>query len=146
MSRVLRHYHHDGRVHAVAVACRRCDGRWLLIRRSRHVRAPLAVAFPGGALEAGESQADAVVREMREELGAEVEPRACFWSHEFEDRPLVLWGWHATLGAARLRPDPGEVEEVLWLTPAEATAHPDRTPQMESFFLALLAAQVEPRR
>lgn len=138
MSIASRYYNPDGCVHAVAVACTRSDGHWLLIRRSRHVGAPLAVAFPGGALEAAETQADAVIREMHEELGVEVEPTSCFWCHRFDARPLVLWGWRASLRSEVLLPNPREVDEVLWLTATEATGHPDRTAQMESFFAALL--------
>ena len=50
--------------HGVIVACYRNDGRWLLIRRSAHVQAPGRVCFPGGWVEANESQEEAVVREM----------------------------------------------------------------------------------
>lgn len=135
----VRHLQIDGRVHGVAVACAGADNRWLLIRRGRKVGAALAIAFPGGALEAGETQEDAVRREMSEELGATVHPIACFWSFPFHDRPLTLWGWHARMEPGILVPDPEEVEEVLWLTPAEAAAHPDRTPQMAGYIQALEA-------
>jgi len=105
------------------------------------VSAPLKVAFPGGALEAGEIQLDAVRREMREELGVEVDPLESFWRYEFPDRPLVLWGWRARLDDAQaLRPEPREIHEVLWLLVGEARGHPDRTAQMESFIAALLRA------
>ena len=132
-----RHLQSDGRVHGVAVACEGTEGRWLLIRRRPNVGAALAIAFPGGAVEAGETQAQAVCREMREELGVEVEPLACFWAHEFPDRPLTLFGWHARLLPGALVPDPREVEEILWLTPAEAAAPPDRTAQMTGYIEAL---------
>jgi 8-oxo-dGTP pyrophosphatase MutT (NUDIX family) len=132
----LRHINDDGRVHAVAVACHR-DDRWLLIRRSATVSAPLAVAFPGGTLEAGETQVDAVIREMREELDAIVEPISAFWVYSFEDRPLTLWGWHAKLLNHKLTPSPAEVAQILWLRPDQAAQHPDRTPQMAEFIRAL---------
>ena len=81
------------RTEGVVVACRRPDGRWLLIRRSATVRRPLRVCFPGGWIEAGESQAEAVVREMREELDAAVVPVRCVWQHLFGD-PLDHGGGH----------------------------------------------------
>ena len=140
-----RFIHQDGRIHAVAVACEDAAGRWLLIRRSRHVRAPLKVAFPGGTLEEGETQAEAVVREMREELGVEVEPLQAFWSVDFPNRPLTLWAWHARLLSWDLQPCPDEVAEVLWLTPGEATAHPDRTDQMDDYIAALQQHVIGPR-
>ena len=90
----------------IVVACRRPDGRWLFIRRSATVRRPLRVCFPGGWIEAGESQAEAVVREMREELHADVVPVRCVWQHLFGDPPRTLWGWLAELTSATPAPNP----------------------------------------
>ena len=56
-----------------AVLLRECDGRdeVLLVRRARE---PLAGSWslPGGAIELGETTAEACVREVREETGLEV--------------------------------------------------------------------------
>ena len=120
------------------VACRRDDGRWLCIRRSDRVVAPLKVCFPGGAIEPGESQQSAVVREMREELGVTVEPLRCVW-HWDSPGDLTLWGWTATTPTADLRPEAFEVADVLWLTPGEIVDHPDAMPSNRSFVAALLA-------
>jgi len=128
----------DGRVHGVIVACRRDDGRWLCIRRSDRVVAPLKVCFPGGAVEQGEAQPTAVVREMREELGVVVEPIRCVWRWD-SPGDLTLWGWTATAPTAELRPEAFEVAEVLWLTPAEIVNHPDAMPSNRDFVAALLA-------
>src|SRR5258708_4617478 len=87
----------DGRVHGVAVAGRRGDGKGLMVRRSKSVGSPLKVCFPGGTVESGESQEQAVVREMREELGLAVRPVRRVWKHEFADKPLTLWGWIAEI-------------------------------------------------
>lgn len=55
-----------------AVACVRDEGgRILLLRRSDGEN---LWGFPGGAMEPDERAADAVVREVREEIGLEVEP------------------------------------------------------------------------
>lgn len=128
------------RPEGVVVACRRPDGRWLLIRRSATVRRPLRVCFPGGWIEAGETQAEAVTREMREELDANVIPVRCVWSHVFGEPPRLLWGWLAELTSPTLSPDPSEVHEVLWLTPDEAISHPDVLPYTDAFLAALLGA------
>src|SRR5215212_10482027 len=85
----------DGRVHGVAVAVRRADGKWLMVRRSGNVGSPHKVCFTGGTVEAGESQEEAVVREMKEELGLTVRPIERVWKHVFPDKPLTLWGWIA---------------------------------------------------
>jgi 8-oxo-dGTP diphosphatase len=51
--------------------------------------------FPGGKVAAGESDAQALVRELREELGVEAQPQAEIMTltHEYPDRvvDLVLW-------------------------------------------------------
>lgn len=126
----------DGRLHGVVIACRRGD-RWLCIRRSANVAAPLRVCFPGGAVEVGESQPDAVVREMREELGAVVEPTAQVWRWDKPDGPLTLWGWTAQLAPGPLLADPLEVAEILWLTADEAAGHPDGLPTNPLFVASL---------
>jgi 8-oxo-dGTP pyrophosphatase MutT (NUDIX family) len=131
---------HNRRGHGVVVACQRDDGRWLLIRRSELVRAPLRVCFPGGWIDDGESQEAAAVREMREELGAEILPLRCVWRHQFTERPLTLWGWLAELKSPTLIPNPLEVHEVLWLTAAEAVRHPDVLPHTDALMAALLKA------
>jgi len=128
----------DGRVHGVIVGCRRDDGRWLLIRRSEHVVAPLKVCFPGGAVEVGEDVRAAAKREMREEVGAEVELVEQVWRHDFDDRNLTLRGFRGRLLTAELTIDPHEVAEVLWLTAQEARSHPDALEKTGAFVEALL--------
>jgi 8-oxo-dGTP diphosphatase len=127
----------DGHLHGVIVACQRDDGRWLLIRRSATVPAPLRVCFPGGGIDADESQAEAAAREMREELDAAVRPVRCVWYHRSEERALTLWGWFAELHSPILTPNPAEVAEILWLTAAEARCHPDALPRTADFMAAL---------
>jgi 8-oxo-dGTP pyrophosphatase MutT (NUDIX family) len=131
---------YDRQGHGVVVACQREDGRWLLIRRSARVRAPLRVCFPGGWVDEGESQAAAAVREMREELGAEVLPVRCVWQHSFTERPLTLWGWLAELKSPVLIPNPLEVHEILWLATVEVLHHREVLPHTDAFIAALLKA------
>ena len=57
----------------------RADGALLLLRQSYRRRE--AWGFPGGLLKRGEQPADAVRREVREELGVEV---------EIDDAPMVV--------------------------------------------------------
>lgn len=127
----------DGRVHGVVAAILRGDGRWLCVRRSRHVAAPLKVCFPGGGVDAGESQEQALVREIREELGIVVRPVERTWTQVIADRDLVLHGWRCEHLHGAVRPDPREIDEVLWLTSREAVAHPDAMPSNRDFVLTL---------
>lgn len=137
---MTRYYQPDGHLHGVIVACQRDDGRWLLIRRSATVPAPLQICFPGGGIDAGEDQETAVVREMREELDAVVVPVQCVWHFCSPERNLTLWGWLADLQSPILNPNPDEVHEILWLSAAEAVRHPDALPNTDAFLAALLKA------
>ena len=69
----------------VAVVIR--DGRFLVIRRSQHVRAPLMHCFPGGAIEPGEGEAAAVCRELREELAVDAAPQRLLWRSTTQSAP-----------------------------------------------------------
>lgn len=143
---MARHRQKDGRVHGVVVACRRGDGRWLCIRRSATVPAPLKVCFPGGGIDAGETQSQAVIREMHEELGLTVRPVKCVWRWDSPASELTLWGWTADYDQPTITPADSEVAEVLWLTGEEAIAHPDAMPSMKSCVAALNSGnEIEPR-
>lgn len=107
----------------VAVIIR--DGRFLVIRRSQFVRAPLMHCFPGGAIEATDAdEAAAVRRELLEELLVEVQPLRRIW------QSVTPWGvelswWLADLDpASEPRPNPLEVESCCWLTAEEIRGLP----------------------
>ena len=124
------------------VGCRREDGKWLLIRRSAQVWSPRKVCFPGGTIEPGEDSAHAALREMREELAAEVELIEYVWRHRYRtDVDVELHGWLATLRSARLVAEPSEVEEILWLPPDEIYGRSDALqPGTDLFMKALESA------
>ena len=128
----------DGHVHGVIVGCQHQDGRWLLIRRSALVVAPLRVCFPGGGIDADEKQPDTVVREMQEEVGAKVTPLNCVWHVVWPEKNLTLWGWHAELASSEVIANPEEVAEILWLSPEEIRSHPDIMPGTELFLASLI--------
>lgn len=65
----------EGRTIPVVAAVIHEAGKVLLARRvSRHAEEDGRWEFPGGAVEVGESPEEALVREVREELGIEVRP------------------------------------------------------------------------
>jgi 8-oxo-dGTP diphosphatase len=55
--------------------------------------------FPGGKVSTGESDAQALVRELREELGVDAEPDALIMTltHDYPDRIVDLVLWRATV-------------------------------------------------
>jgi 8-oxo-dGTP pyrophosphatase MutT (NUDIX family) len=111
-----------GRRGAVAIVVR--DGRMLVIRRSRSVVAPLTVCFPGGGIEPGETEEEALVREFREEIGVGVRPVRRLWQCTTAWKvELSWWLGELDLGAVPV-PNPAEVDSIHWVTPAEMAAMP----------------------
>lgn len=107
-----------GVTHGVVVVVQR-EGRYLVIRRGPGVIVPGAWCFVGGAIEPGESEAAAVAREFREEVGGRVRPVERVWEYVRPDGKLRLFWWRAELLDDALHPNPAEVAELRWLTPAE---------------------------
>jgi 8-oxo-dGTP pyrophosphatase MutT (NUDIX family) len=99
--------------------------RMLVIRRSRSVVAPLAYCFPGGGIEAGESEEAALVREFREEIAAVVRPVRRLWRCVTAWKVELAW-WLAELDSdAPFAANPREVASIHWLTPEAMLAMPD---------------------
>ena len=78
----------------VAVALVDADGRVLIAQRPEGKSMAGLWEFPGGKIEAGESPEDALIRELREELGIAVQ-EAClapftFASHSYPDFQLLM--------------------------------------------------------
>jgi 8-oxo-dGTP diphosphatase len=112
-----------GRRGVVGVARR--DGRLLVIRRSQSVVAPGIYCFPGGGIEPGESEEEALVREFREEVGAAITPVRRVWQCTTAWKVDLAWWLVALPPETVLRPNPAEVESIHWLTPEEMTRLPD---------------------
>ncbi|MEZ6096609.1 MAG: NUDIX hydrolase [Pirellulaceae bacterium] len=92
------------------------DERFLIIRRSKHVRSPLYFCFPGGGVEPGELVEQAIVREMQEELGVVVVPKREIWRSKTLSGFQLHW-WHVDVKEPCVFvPDPMEVEMADWMT------------------------------
>jgi len=123
------------------VAVARRGERFLAIRRGRRVAAGGRVCFPGGHIEPGEEEHEAVVRECREELAATVAPEACV------HRSVTSWGtalawWTVNLAEGELVPHPVEVEEILWLSIEEMLVEPTLLSGNREFLEAVIAGRV----
>jgi 8-oxo-dGTP pyrophosphatase MutT (NUDIX family) len=125
----------------VAVVIR--DGHFLVIRRSRTVVAPLAYCFPGGAIEPGESEEQALLREFREELCAEIRPLRHLW------RSVTPWGVALTWWLGQLLPqsvpvaNPAEVESLHWCTPEEMLRLPGLLASNRAFLAAVAQQEID---
>jgi 8-oxo-dGTP pyrophosphatase MutT (NUDIX family) len=96
----------------------------LVIRRAAHIVAGGAWCFVGGAIDPGETPAEAVVREFREEVGGRVQPLRPVWHYVRPDRSLHLEWWLADLDGQELTPNPAEVAELRWCHPDEIAQLP----------------------
>jgi mutator protein MutT len=112
------------------------EGRLLIIRRALTVTAPGKLCLPGGAIEQGETEQQALVREMREELNIGVEPmNLCY-------RSVTSWGtnlawWHAELShEQRPEANPKEVAGIYWMRREEVRTARDLLPSLPPFLVA----------
>jgi 8-oxo-dGTP pyrophosphatase MutT (NUDIX family) len=114
------------------------DNRVLVIRRGLGVQASGWWTLPSGRVEPGESQAAALAREVREELGIEVTPVAKVWECDTDDGAYRLHWWTAARDSDELHPDRDEVEDPRWLTTAEFLALDPTFIGDREFFLRVL--------
>jgi len=121
----------------VAVILR--DQRFLMIERSQQVAAPGMMCFPGGGIQSGASEAVALERELREELDVKVHPIRPLWRSLTPWNVALSW-WLADLPEDQLiQPNPAEVADVEWVTPAEMDALPNLLESNRHFLQALRA-------
>ena len=106
---------------AIVAVLRRGD-RVLVIERGPKARRPGYWAPLSGTIEPGESQQEALVREVREEVGLTVTPLAKVWESETDDGLFRLHWWTAEAGTDDVVAAPGEVSEARWVTAGEFLA------------------------
>lgn len=113
------------------------DGKYLITQRRPTATLPLLWEFPGGKVEEGETDADALKREVFHRLGVEVEPGQLisFVSHPYERYvvDLYLYECRITLGEAA----PHAVNAFKWVTSSEFDQYPF-TPADEASMSKLL--------
>lgn len=77
----------------------------LITRRPEDVSYPGYWEFPGGKIEPGESPEEALVREIREELGANIEVREIFnvVYHRYDWGPVLILAYRCLLSGDKLQ-------------------------------------------
>lgn len=119
------------------------DEKLLIIRRSQTVTAPGKLCLPGGTIEAGESEPQALIREMQEELAIDVDAIRLCW------RSVTPWGttlawWLAALDESVTPvPNPDEVESYQWMTRDEIMTAKGMLPSLPAFVKAWRRGEVE---
>ena len=100
------------------------DGRYLITQRRATAVLPLMWEFPGGRVEEGETDAQALKREVRHRLGAEIEvgKLISFVSHPYEHYVVDLFLYECTLLSTKLKAQ--NVGAFRWVTSAEFDQFP----------------------
>jgi 8-oxo-dGTP diphosphatase len=103
------------RLRVVAAALFDATGRVLLAERPAGKHMAGWWEFPGGKVDALESDADALLRELREELGVEARAHReiTSMSHEYPDRIVDLVLWHASI--TRGEPRGLDGQQLKWV-------------------------------
>lgn len=124
----------------VAVISR--GNRLLVIRRSSKVPAPGHYCFPGGALEEGETEEQALIRELAEELNITIRPVRRIWESVTDWGVHLSW-WQSQLDtAAQPIPNTEEVAEVLWLPVHDILHLPGLLSSNQEFLQKVTAGEI----
>jgi 8-oxo-dGTP diphosphatase len=103
----------------VAGALYHRDGRVLIAERPPGKHMAGRWEFPGGKVANGETEEQALTRELREELGVQVTASRPFMrlSHEYDDRVVELSMW--LVDSFTGEPQSLEGQRLKWVTPAQ---------------------------
>lgn len=104
------------------------DGRYLITQRRPTARLPLLWEFPGGRVETGESDGEALRREFAERLGdgvtLEVGELISFVSHPYEHYTVDLYLYQCTFENVAAQLVTRAVNDFRWVTSDEFDALP----------------------
>ncbi|HHA1769357.1 TPA: pyrimidine (deoxy)nucleoside triphosphate diphosphatase [Enterobacter ludwigii] len=114
------------------------DNKILLAQRPAHADQPGMWEFAGGKVEASETQSEALVRELHEELGIHAQPGEYVASHQREvsQRLINLHAWHVPAFSGALTAHYHSA--LVWCTPEDAFGFnlaPADIPLLEAFIV-----------
>jgi 8-oxo-dGTP diphosphatase len=97
------------------------DGRVLVAQRPAHKHLALKWEFPGGKIEAGESSVVALARELREELGIEIEILRALpvFNHDYGDIAIAMQPFVCRLAPGSAAPHAHEHVALRWVSATE---------------------------
>lgn len=92
------------------------NGRYLLTQRKAQAIFPLLWEFPGGRVEKGETEIDALMREVRGRIGVGVEVCAKLGEHlhEYDGYDVYMMMFSCSLPEGA-EPEPLSVNEIRWV-------------------------------
>lgn len=121
----------------VVAAVMERDGRYLITQRRPGAVLPGMWEFPGGRCEDGETDAEALRREVLERLGAQIDvgQLISFVSHPYEHYTVDLYLYECRLITEKL--ESRAVHDFRWVTSSEFDQYPF-TPADEASMTQLL--------
>lgn len=128
----------------VAAVIERADRRLLIGQRRARDTSPFKWEFPGGKVEPGESEEQALARELREELGGTLRRAVLIGHSEFEypQRGVVAVSFFATtLEPGELQPR--AFQQIAWALPREL-ANYDFLPANARLVAELATGRIKP--
>jgi 8-oxo-dGTP diphosphatase len=102
------------------------DGKYLITQRRENASLPLLWEFPGGRVEPGETDVQALQREFGERLGATVEvgKPVAFRRHDYEGYTVELVLYEAKLLITSEPLEAKRVKEYRWVAADEFGQYP----------------------
>ncbi len=96
------------------------EDKVLFCRRGPGENCPFLWEFPGGKIEEGETPFEAIIREIKEELCAEIEPEEIFCEYPFSypEKDIYFYFIRAKLISEKI--EPTFHSEIKWLLPSES--------------------------
>ncbi|MFP6687662.1 MAG: (deoxy)nucleoside triphosphate pyrophosphohydrolase [Polyangiaceae bacterium] len=119
------------------------DGKYLITQRRERAALPLLWEFPGGKVEQGESDSDALQREILHRLGVQigVGELISFVTHPYDHYSVELYLYSCSIESGE--PEVRAVNDFRWVTSDEFESY-DFTPADESSMSKLLGLAPNP--
>jgi 8-oxo-dGTP diphosphatase len=118
-----KHDRYPVAVHAILTGP---NGQVLLMRRAGSGYADGLLAFPAGHVDRGETPTACIIREVREELGLELDPAALtfegvMFRRSLEPRVDIFFGATMWAGSPEIC-EPGKCTQLVWANPGQLPA------------------------